>query len=54
MKSYILTDHERDVIKKYLEMDVREKSISVYRVRAKRYVPRLREDMDLIEKLLKK
>ncbi len=53
MKSYILTDHERDVIKKFLKTGVKKKSISVYLVRAKRYFSNLKNDLELLERLLK-
>ena len=52
MKSYILTEREREVITRFLETGEKEKSFYIYVHRAKRYYPQLAEDLELIVKIL--
>jgi len=52
MRQYILTERERDEIAKYLEDKKITDLISVLRVRAKKYLGRLREDIRLLELII--
>lgn len=52
MKSYILTEREKEIIRKYLETGEKAKSIYVYIHRAKRYYPQLAADVEMMKMLL--
>ena len=52
MRQYILTDREREEISRYLEGKKVTHLISVLRLRAKRYLERLKEDITLLEKVV--
>jgi hypothetical protein len=53
MRSVILTDLERRQARSYLKQDgERTVNIQVLVLRAKRYIPQLRSDLDLLEKLI--
>ena len=52
MRQYILTTREREEIERFLEEKKVTDLISVLRVRAKRYLVRLKEDVEFLEKLL--
>lgn len=51
MRQYILTNRERKEIKRFLEDKKVTDLISVLRVRAKRYLKQLKEDIILLEKV---
>lgn len=53
MRQYLLTDREREEIERYLEDKKVTDLISVLRVRAKKYLIRLKEDVNLLEEILK-
>lgn len=52
MRQYILTDRELEEIERFLENKKITDLISVLRVRAKKYLKRLKEDVGLLEILL--
>ena len=52
MNNRILTPHEREVIKLYLDGGERVSAIRVYLSRAKRSYRTLKEDLDLIERFM--
>ena len=51
MRQYILTNREREEIQKYLKDKKVTDLISVLRVRAKKYLERLKEDIHLLEQV---
>ena len=51
MRQYILTKREREEIAKYLKDGKVTHLISVLRVRANRYLERLKEDVHLLEQI---
>ena len=53
LRQYILTEREREEIKRYLEDKQTTALISVLRVRTKKYLNRLTEDISLLEKVAK-
>lgn len=53
MRNYILTNRERTIITSLTETDRRLEGLSMLKIRARANLPRLREDMELIEKFLK-
>jgi len=52
MRLYILTELERDQIKRFLKNRKSTNLIKVLRFRAKRHVKELREDIKLLEELI--
>jgi len=53
MREYILTNREQHIIQKLLETGERIEGFSMLKNRAKKNLPRLREDLELIDKFLK-
>ena len=53
MRFYILTEREREAIAKYLEDGKITDLISVLRVRGKRHLKTLKEDIHLLELVIK-
>ena len=53
MRQYILTNREREEIKRFLEDKKVTDLISVLRVRSKKYLERLKEDILLLERVIK-
>jgi len=54
MRQYILTEREREEIAKYLKGKKVTHLISVLRLRAKRYLESLKEDIRLLEQVIEK
>jgi hypothetical protein len=52
MRLYILTEVERDEIKRFLKKRESTNLIKVLRFRAKKHVKELREDIKLLEELI--
>jgi len=52
MRTAILSDKERQIIQQYLENKIRLDGFTVLHYRIKRFLPKIREDLDLISKLL--
>lgn len=52
MREYILTKREQHIIQKLLETGERIEGFSMLKNRAKKNLPRLSEDLELINKLL--
>ena len=53
MRFYILTEREREAIAKYLKDGKITDLISVLRVRGKRHLQRLKEDVRLLELVIR-
>lgn len=51
MKSYILTEHERDVLHKFLKNKTKSVEVRVLLHRIRKNYERLKEDFELISKL---
>ena len=52
MRTYILTEHERDIIQRFLNEGLKLNGFAVLRGRLKNYFDDLKRDMELIEKFL--
>ena len=52
MRAYLLSDHDREIIRRHLEEGLRLNGITVLRHRLRKNLPRIREDLALIEKFL--
>ena len=52
MRLYILTDKEREEIKRFLKKRKSTNLIKVLKFRATRHIERLREDLEFLEKLV--
>lgn len=52
LRTAILSDHEREIIKRYLESSERLNGIIVLRHRLKRAIPQIKEDLEFVEKFL--
>lgn len=54
MHSQILTEHEREMLKKFIEKNEKPKGFRLLKLRIKSYHPQLHADLNLIEKSLEK
>ena len=54
MRAYILSRNERKIIETYLETELNLNGFNVLRLRIKRALPQLEEELILIRKFLKK
>lgn len=54
MRTYILSENERKIIKTYLETGLNLNGFNVLRLRIKRSLPQLEEDLKLIKKFIEK
>lgn len=54
MRTYILSENERRIIETYLKMDMNLNGFNVLKLRIKRALPQLEEDLKLIKKFLEK
>jgi len=54
MKNYILTEHERNILRKFLEKGAKEPGFKVALYRIRRNYETLKEDMRLISETLEK
>ena len=54
MKNYILTEHERNILRKFLESGAKETGFKVALYRIRRNYKPLKEDMRLISETLEK
>jgi len=52
--SYVLTDLERERIQQFIEDKTETKPIKILRTRARKWLPRLTEDIKLLNEVLKK
>lgn len=54
MHSQLLTEHERDMLKKFLESNEKPKGFRLLKHRIIKFHPQLHQDLNLIEKALEK
>ena len=54
MRTYALTENERQILQKYLESDLKLNGFSVLMLRLKRAKPELEKDLKLIKDVLEK
>jgi len=54
MREYILTSHEREIVETFLETGLHLNGFAVLKIRAKRALPRLEEDLRLLKRFLEK
>ena len=54
MRSYILSKKERKILETYLESGLNLNGFNVLKLRLKKFLPLLEEDLELIKKFLKK
>jgi len=54
MRNYILSKHEKKVIQKYLEEDLRLNGFNVLKLRMIKALPQLKKELELIELALEK
>lgn len=52
MRTYILTEHEKEILQRFLNEGLKLNGFAVLRGRLKNYFDVLKRDMDLIEKVL--
>ena len=52
MRKYILTDHERDMIQKYLDSGVKINGFAVLKHNISRNIDKITDDFELMKKLL--
>ena len=54
MRAYILSERERNIVKAFLEQDLNLDGYSMLKLRTKRALPRLEEDLKLLIQFLEK
>ena len=54
MRKYLLTDHERDMIQKYLDSGVKINGFAVLKHNISRNIDKITDDFELMKKLLAK
>jgi len=54
MRTYILSPHERKIIETFMETGLNLNGFNVLRLRIKRALPRLEEDLNLIKEFIEK
>lgn len=54
MREYILTERERSLLFKFLEAGVKEEGFKMLLHRMRKNVVRLKEDLELVQKVLEK
>lgn len=54
MRTYILTDYDKKIIRAFLENDLNLNGFNVLKLRLTRALPRLEEDLALIRRFLEK
>lgn len=54
MREYVLTDKEREIIEIYLKEGYNLNGFNVLKLRMKRALPQLEEDLEVIKKFLEK